>query len=98
MLAKVVIDDNILMTKVKLMLWQGQGQFTWLERWLDGIDKVDTVLDTSPSNEPIDPLCGQLEMALIPYMLLMLWTMYMPLMTWLHGKHGIVYPNHRSAS
>ena len=44
-MAKVVIDDNTLMKKVKVMLWQNQGQFTWLKRWLDGIDKVDTVLD-----------------------------------------------------
>ena len=44
-LAKVVIDDNTLMTKFKVIMWQGQGQFTWLEKWLDGIDKVDTMLD-----------------------------------------------------
>ena len=44
-MAKVFIDDNTLMTKVKVMLWQGQGQFTWLERWLDGIDIVDMELD-----------------------------------------------------
>ena len=38
-LAKVVIDDNTLMTKVKVMIWQGQGQSTrrtrrqWKTRW-----------------------------------------------------------------